>query len=253
MVLSKRTALLAAGVSAIAIAAGGPAFSAAVHTGGSHHVSQAPFVNQLITIDIGTTTAGGADDTPVTLNPTANAVVDGGTALTAAGGTAIGGYVQFGSATDPNGNATIALHVAGNNSGVGTLRVTAIASATSSANATIVTGINQSAVAPKAVAPAPIAVSGMPKTLPNGFDISRFGRHTQAAYLGRTPDNPSYSLKRRLKRASFFDQREREAAGAMREPVYPESRAPQVATADQVTVRMAPGRKPSNFGYVSQR
>ena len=111
--------------------------------------------------------------------------------------------------------------------------------------------------APMAVAPATAAAAEGPSRLPNGFDLSRFGRHARAAYLGPTPDNPSHSLKRRLKRASFFDQREREAAAAgnMREPVYPESRAAQAAAADngQVTVRMAPGRKPSNFGYVTQR
>jgi hypothetical protein len=107
---------------------------------------------------------------------------------------------------------------------------------------------------PVAVAPATVAAAEGPSRLPNGFDLSRFGRHTRAAYLGPTPDNPSHSLKRRLKRASFFDQREREAAaGTMREPVYPESPAAQAATADQVTIRMAPGRKPSNFGYVPQR
>lgn len=45
--------------------------------------------------------------------------------------------------------------------------------------------------------------------LPADFDLSRFGFHTQAAYRGPTANNPSLSLKRRLKRASFFDQRER--------------------------------------------
>jgi len=48
--------------------------------------------------------------------------------------------------------------------------------------------------------------------LPDGFDLSRFGRHVQAAYRGPTTDNPSLSLRRRLKHASFFDQRERVAA-----------------------------------------
>lgn len=50
------------------------------------------------------------------------------------------------------------------------------------------------------------------KTLPSGFDVSRFGRHVQAAYGGPTPGNPSLSLKKRIKRASFFDLRERQAA-----------------------------------------
>ena len=48
--------------------------------------------------------------------------------------------------------------------------------------------------------------------LPKGFDLSRFGPHVQAAYRGPTRDNPSLSLKTRLKRAQFFDQRERMAA-----------------------------------------
>jgi hypothetical protein len=48
--------------------------------------------------------------------------------------------------------------------------------------------------------------------LPAGFDISKFGRHVQAAYRGPTPDNPSLSLKNRLRRASFFDQQERRTA-----------------------------------------
>lgn len=48
--------------------------------------------------------------------------------------------------------------------------------------------------------------------VPSDFDMSRLGRHTQAAYRGPTPENPSLSLRRRLKRANFFDQRERMAA-----------------------------------------
>jgi len=114
-------------------------------------------------------------------------------------------------------------------------------------------------IAPQTVARAPIAATGMPKTLPNGFDLSRFGRHTQAAYLGRTPDNPSHSLKRRLKRASFFDQREREAAAAghpvEQTPIEaPSQQAARAAQDDgQITVRLAPQRKSSGFGYIFQR
>jgi hypothetical protein len=37
--------------------------------------------------------------------------------------------------------------------------------------------------------------------------------------LGPTPDNPSLSLKKRLKRAAFFDQREREVAAGEAVPV----------------------------------
>ncbi len=46
-------------------------------------------------------------------------------------------------------------------------------------------------------------------TMPENFDASRFGPHVQAAYRGPTADNPSLSLKTRLKRARFFDQRDR--------------------------------------------
>jgi len=115
--------------------------------------------------------------------------------------------------------------------------------------------------APVAAAPAmaaPVART-TPKTLPNGFDLSRFGRHTQAAYLGPTPDNPSHSLKRRLKHASFFDQREREAAAAGH-PVEqtplaaPAAQAARVKQDDgQITVRMAPQRQHRGFGYIFQR
>lgn len=61
-----------------------------------------------------------------------------------------------------------------------------------------------------AAAPAVTPIEDAPTNeLPAGFDISRFGRHVQAAYRGPTADNPSLSLKNRLRRASFFDQREK--------------------------------------------
>lgn len=105
-----------------------------------------------------------------------------------------------------------------------------------------------------AATPAAMAATG-PDKLPNGFDLSRFGRHTRAAYLGPTPDNPSYSLKHRLKRASFFDQREREAAASG--AAMPERLAATVAQRQaengQITVRLAPQRVSGRFGYVLQR
>ena len=48
-----------------------------------------------------------------------------------------------------------------------------------------------------------------PMTLPSGFDLSRFGPHVRAAYRGPTPDNPSLSLRNRLRRAAAMDQKER--------------------------------------------
>ena len=45
--------------------------------------------------------------------------------------------------------------------------------------------------------------------------------------LGPTPENPSLSLKKRLKRAAFFDQREREVAAGEAEPVEPDAGLPE--------------------------
>lgn len=73
-------------------------------------------------------------------------------------------------------------------------------------------------------------------TLPDGFDTSRFGPHTQAAYRGPTPDNPSLSLTKRLKRASFFDQRERMAAATQAgRPVLPAAARAETVPADRRT------------------
>ncbi|HWI84871.1 MAG TPA: hypothetical protein VNT42_00925, partial [Sphingomonas sp.] len=114
-------------------------------------------------------------------------------------------------------------------------------------------------VAPAMAMPvAPVAATAR-ATLPNGFDLSRFGRHAQAAYRGPTPDNPSHSLRRRLSRASFFDQREREVAEAG-VPVQAAAAEPVAAMAaakerdnGQVTVRLAPQRKNNGFGFVFQK
>ena len=65
-------------------------------------------------------------------------------------------------------------------------------------------------------------IADAPNTeLPEDFDLSRFGPHVQAAYRGPTEDNPSLSLKHRLRRANFLDQQEKRAveeAGAMPAP-----------------------------------
>jgi hypothetical protein len=49
-------------------------------------------------------------------------------------------------------------------------------------------------------------IDGPVTELPEGFDVSRFGLHTQAAYNGPTEDNASLSLKHRLSRAAAMDQ-----------------------------------------------
>jgi len=101
-----------------------------------------------------------------------------------------------------------------------------------------------------ATAPVPPRQQTLPSgtnSLPSGFDISRFGRHTQAAYRGPTPENPSLSLKKRLKIASFYDQRERQAEQGITPAAPARVPAPAVAahTTDHITVR--PSRSQPSF------
>lgn len=56
--------------------------------------------------------------------------------------------------------------------------------------------------------------------------------HVERAMLGPTPDNPSLSLKKRLKRAAFFDQREREVAAGKAEPVDADAGLPEQMVED---------------------
>lgn len=55
----------------------------------------------------------------------------------------------------------------------------------------------------------------------------------ERAYRGPTPDNPSLSLKKRLKRAAFFDKRERDAAEGRVAPVDPSAGLPESSAATQ--------------------
>jgi hypothetical protein len=65
---------------------------------------------------------------------------------------------------------------------------------------------------------APVIPARMETTeVSDEFDTSRFGRHVQAAYRGPTPENPSLSLRKRLKLAGELDRRER-MQGAMPTP-----------------------------------
>lgn len=66
----------------------------------------------------------------------------------------------------------------------------------------------------------------MTEDIPNAASGSEES-HVDRAVRGPTPDNPSLSLKTRLKRAAFFDQREREVAEGTAEPVNPEAGLPE--------------------------
>lgn len=67
-----------------------------------------------------------------------------------------------------------------------------------------------------AMAPAPFA-----PTAARRDDAARRAGETwvERAHRGPTPDNPSLSLRKRLKRAAFFDARERQVAEGRAEPV----------------------------------
>ena len=87
------------------------------------------------------------------------------------------------------------------------------------------------------------------KTLPSGFDISRFGPHTQAAYRGPTEANPSLSLRKRLKIASFYDGRERMAAEDSVRPTAP-AKAVAVTAA---TVKATPAKAARQSDHITVR
>ena len=53
----------------------------------------------------------------------------------------------------------------------------------------------------------------------------------ERAHRGPTPDNPSLSLRKRLKRAAFFDARERQVAEGTAEPVATDAGLPENVTA----------------------
>ena len=57
--------------------------------------------------------------------------------------------------------------------------------------------------------------------------------HVDRAMRGPTPDNPSLSLKKRLKRAAFFDQRERDVAAGEAEPVEADAGLPDALSDDE--------------------
>ena len=85
------------------------------------------------------------------------------------------------------------------------------------AHAPAVAGFATTAMASVGAGP---AVKDVPRTkLPEGFDLSRFGPHVRAAYLGPTADNPSLSMKHRLRRAAAMDQQLRQHGEAPSEAV----------------------------------
>ena len=75
-----------------------------------------------------------------------------------------------------------------------------------------------------AIAAAPLA----PAMVSTGHLMDRRHGETwvERAHRGPTPDNPSLSLRKRLKRAAFFDARERQVAEGRAEPVATDAGLP---------------------------
>ena len=80
-----------------------------------------------------------------------------------------------------------------------------------------------------------------PAEVPESFDTSDFGRHVRAAYQGPTPENPSLSLRRRLKIAGELDRRERLGL------------APKPAVATKPVVAAKPEKMAMSFGGTASK
>ena len=88
---------------------------------------------------------------------------------------------------------------------------------------------------PAIVAPSAFAWGNEPKRQDAEADDDRLPGETwiQRAYRGPTPNNPSVSLKARLKRAAFFDKRERDVAAGTAEPVDMDAGLPDAMVEEQ--------------------
>lgn len=66
-----------------------------------------------------------------------------------------------------------------------------------------------------------------PRRATAGSDCDELETWTERAKCGPTPDNPSQSLKKRMKRAAFFEKRDREVAAGEAKPVDPDAGLPE--------------------------
>ena len=86
----------------------------------------------------------------------------------------------------------------------------------------------------------PSADEPAPAASPSACADAAPGSHVEAACEGPSEDNPSLSIKKRLKRAQFFDQREQLAAAGMAVPVEPDAGLPDALAGAAET----PAREP---------
>ena len=80
---------------------------------------------------------------------------------------------------------------------------------------------------------AAFAWGNVPRHDPVGEDCRSRETWVERAKCGPTPDNPSLSLRTRLKRAAFFDKREREVAAGQADPVEPDAGLPEAMVEEQ--------------------
>jgi hypothetical protein len=73
---------------------------------------------------------------------------------------------------------------------------------------------------------APPADASAPAASPSPCADAAPGSHVEAACEGPTEDNPSLSIKKRIKRAQFFDQREQMVAAGLAVPVEADAGLP---------------------------
>jgi hypothetical protein len=96
---------------------------------------------------------------------------------------------------------------------------------------------DEPAFAPRTADPAPalalgaaVASAPAPTESPSDCVDAAPGSHVEAACEGPTADNPSLSIKKRLKRAHFFDQREFLAAAGEVAPMESDAGLPDAIT-----------------------
>jgi hypothetical protein len=86
---------------------------------------------------------------------------------------------------------------------------------------------------PASLIPAAAVAASTPAQSPADCVDAPPGSHVEAACEGPTAENPSVSLKKRLKRAQFFDQREMLVAAGEAVPVEPDAGLPDALEAPE--------------------
>ena len=106
---------------------------------------------------------------------------------------------------------------------------------------------DEPAFAPLSADPTPalaLGAAAAPAETPSDCVDAAPGSHVEAACEGPTADNPSLSIKKRLKRANFFDQREFLAAAGEVAPMAADAGLPDAIT-EPVADPALPTREPA--------